>query len=145
MKFRENRKIRIALILILMICLGITSGLAWNKIKDNTHILAASKPITTRIKKQKDVPLLISAAFADTNALKPTYGYSLTNVNDKTIRAFAIQSDVFYGSGNYKQSGATFSHLTSNKQLLRPNESRQESEGNNTTYPEEVNEIVLSV
>lgn len=145
MKLQKNKTVKISLTMILMICFGVVSSLVWGRISENTFALASIKTPDINVKKQKDTPLVISATYADLNALKPTYGYSLTNVSDKTIRAFTIQGDAFYGRLNIKESGATFSHLTSKKLLLRPNESCQETAGGNATYTEEVNEIVLSV
>jgi hypothetical protein len=79
------------------------------------------------------------------NALKPSYSYSITNISNKTIRAYAIQSDIYFGSENAKESGITLSYLIQQQQLLSPNVSRQEYSGGNSTYSEEVNKIILSV
>ncbi len=128
-----------------MICFGVTSGWVWAKVSQNTFAIASLTTPIVLVETQKDSPILISSAYADVNTLKPTYGYSITNVSDKTIRAIAIQNDVFFGSENARQSGVSLSYLIQKQQLLSPNESRQQYGGGNSNYSEEVSKIVLSV
>lgn len=133
------------LFLFLVVCLGVTGGFVWAKVSQNTFSLASLKTPEIIILEQKDSPILISSPHANSNTLKPSYGYVISNVSDKTIRAFAVKEDVFYGKENYKQSGVTLSHFITQQQLLNSNESRQQYAENNTTYPEDVNKIVLSI
>lgn len=141
----KNKKIKIAFIVVLMICFGITSGWVWARVNQNTFAIASLKTPDIFVEKQEGSPILISSAYAESNALKPSYGYSITNVSNKTIRAYAIQSEVFFGSENAKESGVDLVHLIRQPQLLTPNESRQKTGGNRSTYSQEVNKIVLSV
>ena len=145
MRIIQNKKTKVLATTCLMIIFGIISGWSWTYFSKNGISFASTKPIHITVKNQEGVPLLISATHTDSNVFKPRYGYSLTNVSDKTIRAFTIQEDVFFGSKNAQQSGAVFKNLSSETNVLRPNASRHENAGGNTKYSEEVNEIVLSV
>lgn len=79
----------------LTVCLGIVSGWGWTKVGKNAISFAQSKVISITVKKQDGVPLLISGAYVDSNGLRPSYGYSLTNISGKIIRAYTIRDDVF--------------------------------------------------
>jgi hypothetical protein len=140
LKFPTNNVVRIVLCVSLAIGLGaITAG---------TRILliqAATEPPRITVKKQTNVPLLISTAVVTSNnPLKPIYNYSITNISSKSIRAYTIKSEILYGEKNAQQIGSILTHLPTLSKLLQSNHSQQESRGG-TTYSEPVNEIILSV
>lgn len=98
------------------------------------------------VEQQQGAPILISSTYVDSsNPLKPKFGYVMTNVSDKTIRAYAIRHEINYGIEQAKQSSAVLSHLISESLLLQPNQSSSINEGGDFRYPQSVNEIKLSV
>lgn len=141
LKFPTNNVIRIVLCVSLAIGLGaITAG---------TRILlirAATEPPRITVKKQTNVPLLISTAVVTSNnPLKPIYNYSITNLSSKSIRAYTIKSEILYGEKNAQEIGSTLTHLPTLSKIFQSNQSRQGTGGEGTTYSEPVNEIILSV
>ncbi|HEX8396374.1 MAG TPA: hypothetical protein VF644_02940 [Pyrinomonadaceae bacterium] len=143
MKLRlpANNIVRIVLCVSLAIGLGvITAG---------TRVLlirAATEPPRINVKKQTNVPLLISTAVVTSNnPLKPIYNYTLTNLSSKSVRAYTIKSEVLFGEKNAQEIGSTLTHLPTMSNLLQSNQSRHISGGGGSNYSEPVNEIILSV
>lgn len=80
------------------------------------------------IAQQPDSPLLLLAMYVDTSdPLRPRFTYSLTNLTDKPIRAYAIRSVI---SLEEESSAITdLAQALALKSLLKPHESRQGEEG----------------
>src|SRR5207248_5158720 len=76
--------------------------------------------------------------------LSPRYGYSVTNVSDKSIRAFTIQESVSIGSGA-PVIGTHLTHYPAVKLFLRPHESKQEEGGRGRIYQSPPNKVELIV
>ena len=97
------------------------------------------------VAQQPDSPLLIVSTYVDSsNSLQPRYGYSITNVSDKPIRAYTIQESISLGPGPSIIS-STMSHSPAVKLFLKPNESRQEEGGLGGTYKVPPVEVSLAV
>lgn len=98
------------------------------------------------IEQQPDSPLRISSIYMTSpDPFEPQYGYTITNIKDKSIRAYAIKEDIRLGDGQAGTSGVDLSHLPSLKLLLQPSQSRLISADNSSKYTQPVREIILSV
>jgi hypothetical protein len=103
-------------------------------------------PPRISVEQQPDSPLLISSIYMTSpDPFKPQYGYTIANIKDKPIRAYAIKEDIRFGERQAGTSGVDLSHLPSLKLLLQPNQSRSISADNSSKYTQPVNEIILSV
>lgn len=143
MKYRIPTNNFISIVLGLFIAIGLGVVAAGTRI---SLIRAAIEPPRITVKKQKNVPLLISTtSVASNNPLKPIYNYSITNISDKSIRAYTIKSEVLFGEKNAQEIGSTLTHLPTMSNLLQSNQSRHVNGGGGSSYSEPVNEIILSV
>jgi hypothetical protein len=107
--------------------------------------LSQTKDLRIVTTKQTNSPLLLlSTGVESTNPLEPHYWYSVTNISDKPVSAYAITQRVSLGPGSPIIS-TSFTYLPSDNLLLRPHESRQENGGIGKTYPKAPIEITLNV
>jgi hypothetical protein len=94
---------------------------------------------------QPGSPLLVLPTFVDApNPLSPRYGYSITNVTEKPISAFAIQESASWGPGT-PISSTNFAHFPAVKLFLGPHESKQEDGGIGRLYQRPPVEVSLLV
>lgn len=145
MKIAKNRLLVGLFCTCLMACAGIVSGWGWTRYGRDVVTTTLAKQITIEVKKQEGSPLVITGAYADSGGLRPRYGYSVTNITDKLIRAYTIRHDVLFGKELAQQTGDDFRLRVTEDQFLKPNQLVQELEGGYSKYSEEVNKIVLSV
>lgn len=103
-------------------------------------------PPKISVEQQPESMLLISTAFLDSSdPLSPQYTYTITNVSNKPIRAYAIKESVAFGSGKAHATGVDLSHLPSLSLLLQPHQSRTLHNAGSSKYTQPVSELILSV
>lgn len=107
---------------------------------------ATQFPPKIEVRNQRDSPIVLSNLYVDASEpTKPKYGFTMTNVSDKPIRAYAIRDEVSFGDAQAVANGMKLSHLPSLSLLFLPNQSRQVEAGGDATYEQAVNTITLSV
>ncbi|HEV2912035.1 MAG TPA: hypothetical protein VGX92_01855 [Pyrinomonadaceae bacterium] len=103
-------------------------------------------PPKISVEQQTGSPLLISSTYINpSDPFKPQYSYTITNVSDKHIRAYAIKEDIRFANEGVETSGAVLSILPSLNLLLQPNQSRSINKDNGEQYTHAINEVTLSV
>ena len=111
--------------------LGIFIGGVW--FYTNQGFSQTEEPSVTVIK-QSGSPLLVQITYVDTsNPLQPRYGYSVTNVGDKPIRAYTIEESTSLGPGA-PVVHTTLSNIPAVVLLFKPYEVKQEQGGLSSTY-----------
>lgn len=86
------------------------------------------------VTQQPGSPLRVLSTYVDaTDPLRPRYGYSVTNISDKPIRAYAIQESVSTGPGP-SVIGTTMTHSSAVKLFLKPYETSHEEGGLGSVY-----------
>lgn len=112
---------------------GILAGSLWF-FYNNQGFSQTAQPPRVVIAEQPGSPLLIISTFVDASApLKPQYGYSITNVSDRAIRAYAIQEKVSLDAGAPIIS-TTWTNSPAIRLFFMPHESRQNDGGRGRTY-----------
>ena len=126
------------------VALGILTGSLWLLYNSYGYSQTAPPPRIV-VAKQPDSPLLILSTYVDSsNSLSPHYGYSVTNISDKPIRAYAIQERVSIDAGAPIIS-TTWTNSPAVKLFLKPHESRQEDGGQGRTYNSPPVKVELTV
>jgi hypothetical protein len=124
------------------VILGALSGSLWFY---TSRGFTTSVQTRVTVTEQPSSPLLIVPTNVNSSApLSPRYGYLLTNVGNKAIRAFAIQESVSLDAGP-PIKGTHFAHLISARMFLKPQETRQEEGGLGSTYQTPPLKIELAV
>jgi hypothetical protein len=104
-----------------------------------------AKPPRIVVAAQPDSPLRVLSTYVDaTDPLRPQYGYSVTNISDKPIRAYTIQESISMGPGP-SVIGTTMTHSPAVKLFLKPYETQHEEGGLGSVYQEPPVEIELAV
>jgi hypothetical protein len=87
----------IAKLFLKFLVLGVLAGSLWFY---SGYAFSQSPPLRVVVARQPDSPLRVLSTYVDTtDPLRPRYGYSVTNISDKPIRAYAIQESVSLGPG----------------------------------------------
>lgn len=124
--------------------LGILIGSFW--FFYNSHSLSQTVQLRVVAAQQPDSPLLILPTFVDSSdPLRPRYGYTLTNISNKPIRAYTIQDGVSFGEDASTPTGTEFVHMPAVKLFLKPNETKQEEGGRGRSYDSLPVKVELSV
>lgn len=104
-----------------------------------------AKPPRIIVAEQPDSPLRVLSTYVDaTDPLRPQYGYSVTNISAKPIRAYAIRKSISTGQGP-SFIGTMMTHSPAVKLFLTPYETRQEEGGLGNTFQEPPTKIELAV
>lgn len=123
--------------------LGILSGGLWFFYSGFAVSQTSPQLIAAR---QPDSPLLIQPMFVNaSNPLRPRYKYSLMNIGNKPIRAYAIQESVRLGEGESPTVYTEFVHIPAVKLYLKPNETREEVGGRGSIFQSPPIRVELSV
>ncbi len=141
---KQRLFVRLLMLVVLVTCLIL---LSYGKDLSRYLNIARQQAIAPMVLRspQPDSPLLISPTYIDSsNPLSPRYGYSITNISDKPIRAFTIQESVSLDAGAPIVS-TTFSHLPAMKLFLMSHDLRQEEGGRGSTYQHPPIKVELSV
>jgi hypothetical protein len=95
---------------------------------------------------QPGSPLLIVPTFVDSaDSLRPRYGYTLTNVSDKPIRAYTVRFGVNMNEGIPITTGSEFVNMPAIKLFLKPNETKQGEGGLGRSYDSPPVKVELSI
>lgn len=113
------------------LALGALGGALWFY---TGHGLTMTAQTRVTVADQPDSPLLLVPAGVDSSdPLSPRYGYLLTNISGKAIRAFTIQERVSVDAG-LPVVGSNLSHFPVERLFLKPQETRQEEGGFGSRY-----------
>lgn len=124
--------------------LGILVGSFW--FFYNNYGFSQTSRLQVVVAQQPGSPLLIAPTFVDpSDPLKPRYGYLLTNISNKPIRAYTIQFSTSAGTEAPTVSGTEFINLPAVKLFMKPNETKQEEGGRSRSYSSSPTKIELSV
>jgi hypothetical protein len=126
------------------LALGILTGSLWF-LSSHYGFSQNMPPLRVVVLQQPDSPILILSTYVDSSdPLRPRYGYSITNTDDKPIRAFAIRESVSTRGGAPIIS-TSLTHSPAVKLFLKPHESRQAEGGLGSIYqvPPDKVEIAL--
>lgn len=126
------------------VMLGVLTGSLWF-LYNNHGFSQIAPPLRIVVAQQSDSPLLLLSTYVDSsNPLQPRYGYSITNISEKPIRAFTIQESVSTdGGAPIIRTGLT--HSPAVKLFLKPHESRQEEGGLGSIYQSPPDKVELAV
>ena len=126
------------------LALGILTGGLWF-LYNNYGFSQARPPLRVVVAQQPDSPLLILSTYVDSSdPLRPRYGYSVTNITDKSIRAFTVQESISTGGGAPVVS-TSLTHAPAVKLFLKPHESRQLEGGQGSIYQAPPDKVELVV
>ena len=126
------------------LALGLLTGSLW--VFHNSYGFSqTAPPLRIIVAQQPSSPLLVFSTYVDSsNPLQPRYGYSITNVSDKPIRAFTIQESVSTGEGG-PIIHTELTHSPAVKLFLKPHESRQGDGGLGSIYQSPPAKVELAV
>lgn len=126
------------------LALGILIGSLWFFYSKSSFSQTATPP-RIMVAEQPGSPLLILSTYVESSdPLRPRYGYSLTNISDKPIRAYTIREIVSLGSGA-PIIGTELAHSPAVKLFLKSHESRQEEGGRGRIYESPPDKVELAV
>lgn len=124
--------------------LGILTASFWFFYHNHSFSQTAPPPRIV-VAEQPGSPLLLLSKYVDSSdPLRPRYGYSVTNVSDKPVRAFAIQERVSVGGGA-PTIHTSLTHSPAVKLFLKPHESRHEEGGLGSIYQSPPDKVELAV
>jgi len=123
--------------------LGILTGSLW--FFHNNYGFSQIAPLRIVIAQQPDSPILVISTYVDSSdPLRPRYGYTVTNMSDKPIRAYSIRDSVSTG-GEGGAVGTSLTHFPAVRLFLKPHESRQEEGGVGRLYKSPPDKVELVV
>jgi hypothetical protein len=126
------------------LALGILTGSLWFFYNNYGFSQTAPRP-RILVAQQPSSPLLILSTYVDSaDPLRPRFGYTVTNISDKPIRAYTIQESVSIGTGAPIIS-TDLTNSPAGKLLLKPHESKQEEGGNGRIYKSLPDKMELAV
>jgi hypothetical protein len=127
---------------LIFLALGVLTGSLWFY---SGYAFSQTTPLRVVVTQQPDSPLRVLSTYVDTtNPLRPLYGYSITNISDKPVRAYAIQEGVSLGPGP-SVARTSSSYFPAVKLYLKPYETNQVEGGLGGIYETPPVEVEMAV